>query len=167
MQQALDEAASPWSLGPVAFPWLDLTQCHAEPPRGSARSGLKSVHRTDFRAPFTLHRQAGLDRDIAAVGLSSTFAGWRDPHHTAGMRPRKGALIVIQNGKLHGFWAAKTWGAFSSSSLHSPGKQSAGLSSDPSQTLRPRFSHQSCAFLRKRFWSGSGGSASFETIFTH
>ncbi len=29
-QQALDEPASPWSLGPVAFPWLDLTERHAE-----------------------------------------------------------------------------------------------------------------------------------------
>lgn len=27
--------------------------------RGAARSGLKTVHRTVFRAPFTLHRRAG------------------------------------------------------------------------------------------------------------
>ncbi len=39
-QQALHEPASPWSLGPVAFPWLDLRQRHAE------------QH---------FHRQAGLD----------------------------------------------------------------------------------------------------------
>jgi hypothetical protein len=29
-QQALDEAASPWSLGPMAFPWLDLAERHAK-----------------------------------------------------------------------------------------------------------------------------------------
>ena len=39
-QQALDKPASPWSLGPVAFSWLDLSERHAE------------QH---------LHRQAGLD----------------------------------------------------------------------------------------------------------
>jgi len=29
-QQALDEPSSPWSLEPVAFPWLDLAERHAE-----------------------------------------------------------------------------------------------------------------------------------------
>ena len=46
----------------MAFPWLDLPERHAEPSRGFARSELKTVHRTVFRAPFTLHRQACLDR---------------------------------------------------------------------------------------------------------
>ena len=55
---------------------------HTEPSRGSARSGLKSVRRTDFRAPFTLHRQAGLDGGVAVVRLSATFAGGlRRPNH--------------------------------------------------------------------------------------
>jgi hypothetical protein len=47
-QQALDAAASPWSLGPVAFPWLDLPQRHAE--RG-------------------FHRLAGLDGSVTVDGL--------------------------------------------------------------------------------------------------
>ncbi|BAQ70292.1 hypothetical protein NHU_03149 [Rhodovulum sulfidophilum] len=29
-QQALHDPVSPWSLGPVAFPWLDLKECHAD-----------------------------------------------------------------------------------------------------------------------------------------
>ena len=52
-QQALDEPSSPWSLGLVAFPWLNLPECHAK------------QH---------LHHQAGLDRRIAVVGLSAAFA---------------------------------------------------------------------------------------------
>ncbi len=52
-QQALDEPASPWSLGPVAFPWLDLPERHAE------------QH---------LHRQAGLDSCIAVSLLAATPA---------------------------------------------------------------------------------------------
>ena len=51
-KQALDEATSPWSLGPVAFPWLDLPQCHAEK---------------------DLHRQAGLDGSVAVNRLSNTL----------------------------------------------------------------------------------------------
>jgi hypothetical protein len=34
-------------------------------------------------------------------------------------------------------------------------------------SLRIRFSRRSRSFSRKRFWSGSGGPASSETIFTH
>ncbi len=55
-QQALNEPAWPWLLGSWAFSWLDLAECHA------------GKH---------FHRQAGLDRRIAVVGLPTTFAGRR------------------------------------------------------------------------------------------
>ena len=49
-KQALDEATSPWSLGPAACPWLDLPQRHAKK---------------------KLHRQAGLDCSIAVDGFAA------------------------------------------------------------------------------------------------
>ena len=60
-KQALDEPSSPWSLGPVALPRLDLPQCHAEQ---------------------DLHRQAGLDRSGAVDRLPPTLAcRLRSPRH--------------------------------------------------------------------------------------
>ena len=41
IQQACHQPSSPWSLGPVAFPWLDLPHWQPEPSPGAARSGLK------------------------------------------------------------------------------------------------------------------------------
>ena len=55
-QQALDQPSSPWSLGRVAFPWLDLPERHAEQP---------------------FHRKAGPDRSSAIVRLSTALASRR------------------------------------------------------------------------------------------
>ena len=41
-----------------------LPQRQAEPARGFARSGLKTVRRPVFRAPFTLQRQASLNGSV-------------------------------------------------------------------------------------------------------
>ena len=51
-----------------------LPERHAEPSRGFARSGLKTVHWTVFRAPFPLHRQARLDGGVTAGLLATTPA---------------------------------------------------------------------------------------------
>ena len=60
-KQALGEPSSPWSLGPVAFPWLDLPQHHAKK---------------------DLHRKAGLDGSVAVIGLSPSSTGrLRTPRH--------------------------------------------------------------------------------------
>jgi len=64
-----------------------LPQRHAEPSRGSARSGLKTVHRTVFRAPFTLHCQARLDRGIAVVRLSAPLSSRRSLPSHGGIEP--------------------------------------------------------------------------------
>jgi hypothetical protein len=53
------------------------------------RPGVPVVLETDLQAHFNLHCQAGLDRGIAAVGLSATLAnrsglpshGWNKPDH--------------------------------------------------------------------------------------
>ncbi len=47
-----------------------LPQRQAEPSRGFARSGLKTVRWTVFRAPFTLQRETGLDRGIGKGGVA-------------------------------------------------------------------------------------------------
>ncbi len=78
-KQALDEPASPWLLGPVAFPWLDLPQRHPEK---------------------DLHRQAGLDGSVAVDGLSPSLAGrLRRPRHGRikpdGQRPTALQCLVI------------------------------------------------------------------------
>jgi hypothetical protein len=116
-----------------------------------------------YRPPLTVCRQTVAGQRV----FPSPKAAIRDPHHAAGMRPGKGSPIAIQKRELHGFWAAKNCVAFFSSSLHSPGKQSPRLFSYPAQTFRIRFSRRSRSFSRKRFWSGSGGPDSSETILTH
>ena len=63
---------------------------HAEPSRGFARSGLKSVHRTAFRKPFTLHRQAGLNR----VRRESRFASQLIPRINCSRSHPDGFLIL-------------------------------------------------------------------------
>ena len=65
-QQAFDEPASPWSLGPVAFPWLDLPECHAE------------QH---------LHGTACLDGGIAVALLAATPACRRGIPAHLGIEP--------------------------------------------------------------------------------
>ena len=59
-----------------------LPKRHPELARGSARSGLKTVHWTVFPAPFTLQREARLDRYIAKILLTAALAArWRHPNH--------------------------------------------------------------------------------------
>ena len=86
--------------------------------------------------------RAAADR-IWAMCPSPKTTIW-DAHHMAGMRPRNGSPIVIQNCKLYGFWAAKNCVALFSSSL-SP--------------LRIGFSRRSRRFSHRRFKIGSGGPA--------
>ncbi len=74
-KQALDESASPWSLGPVAFPWLDLPQRHPE---------------QDF------HGQAGLDGGVTVDRLSPTLAsGLRSPNHV-GVEPHRQRSTTLE-----------------------------------------------------------------------
>ena len=80
-QQAFDKPASPWSLGPVAFPWLDLPERRAEP---------------------HLHRHAGLDGRIARAGLPTTLpARFNCPGHI-GVQPDRQPATALERLVVHG-----------------------------------------------------------------
>jgi hypothetical protein len=73
-QQAFDEAASPRSLGPVAFPWLDLTERHSE------------QH---------LYRQTGPDGSVAVVRMPPVLASRRGlPTHRRAEPDCEGAVAL-------------------------------------------------------------------------
>ena len=71
-----------------------LAKRHAELARGSARSGLKTVHWTVFPAPFTLHSETNLDHRIAELVLTPPLAGrWGIPIHI-GIKPTSRDIAV-------------------------------------------------------------------------
>ena len=48
-----------------------------------------------------LHRQAGLDRGIALVGLSATFAGWRGLPDHGGIEPDRQLTATLERVALY------------------------------------------------------------------
>ncbi len=110
-QQAFDEPASPWSLGPVAFPWLHLTERHSEqhiqrqtsldgsvavgrmPPVLASRRGLPAHRRVepDREGPAALERFA-----VGATVPGPVGGGCRSAH--AAQLPRS---IHKMNSSLH------------------------------------------------------------------
>ena len=70
-----------------------------------------------------VHHDASLAMRWGPV-LPGTQPALRHPHQAAQMAARQTAAIVGNMLKPHGFWAARNIASFSSTSLHSPGKQS-------------------------------------------
>lgn len=59
-----------------------LTQRQSETSRGFARSGMKTVHRTVFRVPLTVQRQADSNRALREHLRMATLSGLRGiPNH--------------------------------------------------------------------------------------
>jgi hypothetical protein len=83
-----------------------LPERHADPSLGSARSGLKTVHWTISWAPFTLHRQAGLDGRVAVDGLSSPLAGGRSLPGHGGIEPDRQRPAALERALAEGISGA-------------------------------------------------------------